>query len=109
MPIVDVVIRETIRLVKSGPSIRLNVADNVRFANKTIDKGAFVIYSMGEIHLDENIYSKPLEFDPGRFLAPREEDKQGNLLFLGWGAGRHICSGQQFDSAVDPLIMSLQG
>jgi cytochrome P450 len=59
-----------------------------------------VVYNMADVHLNEMVYSEPLKFDPSRFSPPREEDKQGHLLFLGWGAGRHICPGTPFTFAV---------
>jgi cytochrome P450 len=83
MPVMDNVIRETLRIVKNGPALRRNLADNLQIADMTIDKGAFVVYSMADVHLNDAIYPDPLKFDPGRFSAPREEDKRGDTVFLG--------------------------
>jgi sterol 14-demethylase len=94
MPVIENVIRETLRLVKNNTAPRRNLADNLPLAGRTIDKGAFVVYNMADVHLNELFYSEPLKFDPDRFSAPREEDKRGYGAFLGWGAGRHPCSGQ---------------
>jgi cytochrome P450 len=94
MPIMEGIIRETLRLVKNDTALRRNLADNLRVGDKTIRKGAFMAYNMGDVHLNESFYSEALKFDPDRFNAPREEDKQGNMVFLGWGAGRHTCAGQ---------------
>ena len=92
-PVFEIVIRETLRLIKTGPALRRNPGDNLQFADKTIDKGAYVVYNMADIHLNEMVYSEPLKFDPSRYTPPREEDKQGHSLFLEWGAGRHTCPG----------------
>jgi len=97
-PVMENVIRETLRLVKNGQAIRRNLSDNLQMANKTIDKGAFVVYSMADVHLNERYYSEPLKFDPDRFSAARAEDKRGHATFLGWGAGRHPCAGQVLHS-----------
>ena len=97
-PVMENVIRETLRLVKNGQAIRRNLADNLQMVNKTIDKGAFVVYSMADVHLNERYYSEPLKFDPDRFSAARAEDKRGHATFLGWGAGRHPCAGQVLHS-----------
>lgn len=97
MPVTDVVIRETIRLIKNGPAFRYNIANNLQLGGKTIDQGTFVLYRREDVHLNTSCYFDPLTFDPSRFCAPREEDKQGNLLFLGWGGGRHICTGQPYE------------
>jgi cytochrome P450 len=108
-PAIEGVIRETMRLIKTGPALRRNLADNLQFADKTVDKGAYVVYNMADVHLDEMVYSEPLKFDPSRFSPPREEDKQGHMLFLGWGAGRHICSGTIFTAVVYFPTTSSQG
>jgi cytochrome P450 len=112
MPVVDNIIRETLRLVKTGAALRRNLTDNLQVADTTINNGAFLIYSMADVHLNESIYSEPLKFDPGRFVAPREEDKRGNGFFLGWGTGRHPCSGRIrffiYVVVVGLLMMSLQ-
>lgn len=93
VPIIECVIRETLRLAKNSAALRRNLADNLQIAGKTIDKGTFVVYSMEDVHLNERFYSEPFKFDPSRFNSPMEEDKQGHLLFLAWGGGRHICPG----------------
>jgi len=106
-PAIEGVIRETMRLIKTGPALRRNLADNLQFADKTVDKGAYVVYNMADVHLDEMVYSEPLKFDPSRFSPPREEDKQGHMLFLGWGAGRHICSGMKIAKLEIKMILAL--
>jgi cytochrome P450 len=93
MPIIESVIRETLRLIANGTALRRNLADNLQVAGKTIDKGAFMTYTFKDVHLDETFYLEPLKFDPDRFNAPREEDKMGNAVFLAWGTGRHPCLG----------------
>jgi cytochrome P450 len=93
MPIIDNVTRETMRLVKNGAALRRSVNDNFRVGDKIIRKGAFLAYHMADVHLNDKFYSEPLKFDPDRFSPPRNEDKQGNFVFLAWGAGRHVCAG----------------
>jgi len=107
MPVADVIIRETIRLIKNGPAFRYNIADNLQLGDKTVDKGTFVLYRREDVHLNTSCYFDPLTLDPSRFCAPREEDKQGNLLFLGWGAGRHICTGMKTAKLEIKLILAL--
>lgn len=86
--------RETLRLVMNGSALRRNLVDDLQVDGKCINKGVFVAYNLGDVHLDGGIYKEPLMFDPERFCVPREEDKNGELLFLAWGAGRHPCHGQ---------------
>lgn len=108
MPVVESIIRETLRLVKNDTALRRNLADNLQVGDKTIRKGTFMAYNMGDVHLNESFYPEPLKFDPDRFNAPREEDKQGNIAFLGWGAGRHACAGQVLCCLIHFMLTPLQ-
>jgi cytochrome P450 len=92
-PVIESIIHETLRLVKNDTALRRNLADNLRVAEKTIEKGAFMAYNLADVHLNKLYYTEPLKFDPVRFSTPKEEHKRGNGVFLGWGAGRHPCAG----------------
>ena len=94
MPVMESVIRETLRLVKNDTALRRNLADNLRVGNKTLKKGAFMAYNLADVHLNDLFYPEPLKFDPSRFYPPREEHKRGDAVFLGWGTGRHPCAGE---------------
>ena len=43
-----------------------------------------------------DVFADPLEYQPDRYLAPREEDKAAPFSFIGFGGGRHACLGQNF-------------
>ena len=88
------IIRESMRLALNVTLIRRNLIDNLPLLEKTVDLGAFIVYDIGDVHLNPNIYSEPEIFDPDRFAAPREEGKNNYGAFLGWGAGRHPCAGE---------------
>ena len=47
-------------------------------------------------HRLPHVFSRPDEFDPERFAAPREEDKAAPFSFIGFGGGRHGCMGSNF-------------
>ena len=93
-PVLESIIRESMRLALNVTLIRRNLIDNLPLLDKTVDLGAFIVYDIGDVHLNPNIYSEPDIFDPDRFAAPREEGKNNYGTFLGWGAGRHPCAGE---------------
>ncbi|KAF8155590.1 cytochrome P450 [Crassisporium funariophilum] len=95
VPILDSVIRETIRVVLTGTVLRRNLLEELTLHGRQIERGDFVAYSLGDVHLNPGIYSRPDEFDPARFGPGREEDKKEAFAFLGWGAGRHPCTGMK--------------
>jgi len=96
LPVIDLVIRETIRLVVTGAAMRRNVDKAVVVDGKVIEKGAFLLYPLAELHFDPDIYTDPYDFDPSRFEDGREEDRKVQFGYLGWGVGRHPCLGMRF-------------
>jgi sterol 14-demethylase len=91
----DAIIRETLRFNLTGVALRRNLENSLRVADKTIEKGAFVAYNLADVHMNERFYPEPHKFDPGRFNLAMEENTQGSP-FLGWGVGRHPCTGEMF-------------
>ena len=48
-------------------------------------------------HQNARIYADPERFDPDRFDPPRNEGgSSSSFEWLGFGAGRHICQGEEF-------------
>jgi hypothetical protein len=93
LPILDLVLQETIRFVNTGTLLRRNIVSNFTVSGKNIEKGAFIAYSLADAHMNPDIYSNPRKFDPNRFLESHGEDRKRNFSFLGWGAGalsRHL-------------------
>ena len=87
MPVLDLIIRETLRINMNRLSLRRNVLEDLTLSGVLIKPGDFVAYSLADVHLNPEIYSLPNEFDPSRFAPGREEDKKGMFSYLGWGAG----------------------
>ena len=90
MPVLDLIIRETVRINLSGFSLRRNVLEDLTFSGGLVKPGDFIGYSLADVHLNPEIYSRPNEFDPARFTPGREEDKKGTYSYLGWGAGAFL-------------------
>ncbi|KXZ44315.1 hypothetical protein GPECTOR_69g408 [Gonium pectorale] len=60
-----------------------------------IPKGDVVAASPNFAHMLPHIFKNPKQYDPDRFAPPREEQNR-NYAFIGFGAGRHACIGQNF-------------
>ncbi|KAJ7168194.1 cytochrome P450 [Mycena crocata] len=95
MPVLDAVIKETIRFTMSGTALRRNVGGDIQISHRTVRDSDFLAYSLGDIHFDGQIYPDPLSFDPARFIEGREDKNKVAFPFLGWGAGRHPCAGMR--------------
>ena len=90
LPALDLVIRETIRITKSGTALRRNLGKDIPLADTTIKRGDFLAYSLADVHLNADIYTKPTKFDPGRFTKGREEDQKETYAYIGWGVGEFL-------------------
>ncbi|KAJ6608608.1 cytochrome P450 [Mycena sp. CBHHK59/15] len=95
MPVLDAVIKETIRFTLSGTALRRNIGGDITIAHKTIRDNDFLAYSLGDTHFDDQIYTEPFSFNPRRFLERWEDKSTVPFPFLGWGAGRHPCAGMR--------------
>ena len=93
-PIVDMCLRDSIRLNVLGTALRKNTSGRaipIGDGKEVIPPGAFVTFATGDIHLNPDVYPNPCEWDPARYLPDRAEDKKKCHGFMGWGAGRHPC------------------
>jgi sterol 14-demethylase len=107
MPIVDVVIRETIRLTQNSTMLRRNVNEEMQIDGHKIAKGEFIAFSVYDSHMNPNFYDRPEIFDPYRYAPGREEDKKSTFAFVGWGAGRHPCTGMKVAKLEIKAILAL--
>ncbi|KDQ58614.1 hypothetical protein JAAARDRAFT_155168 [Jaapia argillacea MUCL 33604] len=101
-PILDAIIRETLRLAEPHTAMRRNLGPEVQFGDKVVPTGAFVLYQFSDVHLDERIYPNPWEFDPGR-----STDSKVPFSWIGWGAGKTVCLGQRLAKLELKLIAAM--
>lgn len=110
-PIIDICLRETIRLHMSGNAFRLNMSGADIPIGKTstevIPRGAFVTLPAGEMHYNPAIYTNSDEWDPARYLPGREEDKKQPYAWMGWGHGAHQCLGMRLAKIETNSIVAL--
>ncbi|KAJ7262357.1 cytochrome P450 [Mycena rebaudengoi] len=108
MPVADAIIRETLRLTTGGGvALRRNMVNAIDIGGKSIARGDFLAYLLGDVHFDASIYSDPYTFDPGRYEAGREEDKRAPFAYLGWGIGRHPCAGMKVAKLEMKVVLAL--
>ncbi|RCI16156.1 hypothetical protein L249_1816 [Ophiocordyceps polyrhachis-furcata BCC 54312] len=93
-PLVELAMRETIRLIGRGVCMRKNVSGKdieIGRSGLVIPKDAFAVCGLEDAHMDGSLYEHPDRWDPDRYMPGREEDKQGQHAFVGWGSGLHPC------------------
>ncbi|KJA20453.1 hypothetical protein HYPSUDRAFT_813626 [Hypholoma sublateritium FD-334 SS-4] len=107
MPVMDLVIRETLRVIFTSTLLRRNVVEDITVSGGVIKPGDFIAYNVDDAHRNPDIYTDADRFDPGRFLPGREEDKKAAFAFLGWGVGRHPCTGMKIAKLEIKLIVAM--
>jgi len=58
----------------------------MRIGGQVVRRGDFLVYSMGDVHLDPEYYPEPDKYDPDRWLRS-DPLQNAAYTFLGWGAG----------------------
>ncbi|KAI0389163.1 cytochrome P450 6A1 [Xylariaceae sp. FL0594] len=105
-PLIDLALRETIRFCMPGATFRKNVSGHdvpIGDTGEVVPNGAFLTYPIADIMLGE-WYTNKHEWNPGRYLEGRAEDKKVPHGYMGWGSGRHPCLGMKFAKLEMALI-----
>ena len=96
IPRLEAALKETLRL-HPPLVILLRVAkEPVTFGEHTVPAGAMVAASPRVSNRIAEDFPSPEEFDPGRYLDPRQEDLANRWTWIPFGAGRHRCVGNAF-------------
>jgi sterol 14-demethylase len=99
-PIIDMCLKDSIRLQMSGAAFRQNVSGKDiplnKAASEVIPRDSYVTLSAGDSHYNPAIFENPDEWDPSRYMPDRAEDKKSVHGFFGWGVARHPCLGMRF-------------
>lgn len=92
----DLVIKETLRLVAPVPIVMRKTVEDVEIAGNHIPADTLVAIAPAANHFDETCWTSPDTFDPGRFSEPRREDQHHRFGWIPFGGGVHKCIGLHF-------------
>ncbi|UGT50794.1 cytochrome P450 [Nocardia asteroides] len=92
----DLVIKETLRLVAPVPIMMRKTIEDVEIAGHQIPANTLVAVAPAVNHFDESYWTDPDTFDPDRFTEPRHEDRNHRLGWIPFGGGVHKCIGLHF-------------
>ncbi|XP_042496917.1 cytochrome P450 CYP82D47-like [Macadamia integrifolia] len=93
------IIKETLRLYPAGPLLVPHEAqEDCSLSGFKVPKGTRVLVNVWKIHRDPHMWSKPLEFQPERFLTSHADvDVRGKSFdLIPFGSGRRSCPGIMF-------------
>lgn len=94
-PVVDSIIKETLRLIPPIWQIPRIAKEDVIIDNNYIPKGSFVILSPYATHRRKDIYSDPEKFIPSRWTK-EFKDNLPNGAYFPFSDGSRRCIGEQF-------------
>jgi cytochrome P450 len=101
----DMVVKETLRLVTSAPAIIRRTIRDTEIDGYHLPKGVIVTVMPGVHHRLEEYWTEPERFDPDRFIEPRREDKSRRHAYIPFGAGGHRCIGMNFGTYEVKLVL----
>ncbi|KAF9789659.1 cytochrome P450 [Thelephora terrestris] len=105
IPILDACIRETQRISLSVIALRRNMGQDVNIYGRVVKRGDFLLYPSSDANMNPEYYPEPEKYDPGRWLRP-DPVPDAAYPFVGWGAGRHPCTGTKAAKLEMKLVLA---
>lgn len=96
IPVLESALKETLRLHPPLIILMRLVQEEFELAGTTIPAGTVVAASPRVSNRIEEDFPKAEEFDPARYIDPRQEDLQNRWTWIPFGAGKHRCVGNAF-------------
>ena len=106
LPIFDACIKESQRISLSANALRRNMGEEIKIYGRVVKRGDFLLYPSSDTNMNPDYYPNPYEYDPGRWLRP-DPVPDATYPFLGWGAGRHPCTGMKAAKLEMKLILAI--
>jgi sterol 14-demethylase len=96
IPQLEAALKETLRLHPPLIILMRVVKEEIELAGHTIAPGTVVATSPRVSNRIAGDFPEPEQFDPGRYIDPRQEDMQNRWTWIPFGAGKHRCVGNAF-------------
>lgn len=102
LPYVDACIRETMRFTPAAPALSRQLARPMQLGPWSLAAGTYLFPSVYLVQRRPELWPRPTEFDPERFLGvtPAAAD------FLPWGGGRRRCIGAAFSALEMRIVLA---
>ncbi|XP_054774215.2 cytochrome P450 4V2-like [Lytechinus pictus] len=105
LPYLTCVIKETLRILPSVPSIFRKLDEDIILDGKVVPKETLVALSIYGLHQDPEEFPNPDRFDPDRFL-PENAEKRHPYAYVPFSAGPRNCIGQKFAMMEEKTLLA---
>lgn len=99
------VFRETLRLYPPVPMMVREASRRERFRDRDVPAGAQLVISPWHLHRHERFWTRPDDFDPGRWSRPENTDS-ARKAYLPFSAGPRVCPGAGMAMIEGPLMLA---
>lgn len=96
IPVLESALKETLRLHPPLIILMRLVQEDFELLGHTLPRGTVIAASPRVSNRIEEDFPKAEEFDPSRYVDPRQEDLQNRWTWIPFGAGKHRCVGNAF-------------
>lgn len=104
MPVLDAVVKESLRLLPSAPVLFTRVlAREARLGPHVLPAGAGVVLSPLVTHRDPSVFARPKAFEPERW----KHEQPTTYEYVPFGAGSRMCLGAGFANLALRLLLPM--
>ncbi|XP_054925255.1 cytochrome P450 4c3-like isoform X2 [Dermacentor andersoni] len=105
MKYMECCLKESQRLYPSVPFVSRMCEQDVMIAGRKLPKGAEILVGIYNLHRDPEVFPKPEEFIPDRFL-PENVKGRHPFAFVPFSAGPRNCIGQRFAMMEEKVVIA---
>lgn len=104
-PLLDAVVKETMRLYPSVPVLMRHCRRPFTFDGYHIEAEEPIMIATSVPHFLDDCFPRAVQFDPGRYLGDRREHLQAGA-YSPFGRGPHLCLGKRLAEVLIPLSVA---
>lgn len=107
LPYLQAVVKETLRLHPPFPLLGPRMAaEACEIEGYYIPKNARLIVNAWGMQRDPDVWERPLDFDPDRFIGSSVDVRGSDFQLIPFGAGRRICAGMSMGLRIIQLMLA---
>lgn len=107
LPYLQAVVKETLRLHPPFPLLAPRMAaEACEIEGYYIPKNARLIVNAWGMQRDPDVWERPLDFDPDRFIGSSVDVRGSDFHLIPFGAGRRICAGMSMGLRIIQLMLA---